>query len=94
MSAYELWLGEPFPLGATWDGEGVNFAIFSEYAQRIVALPVRRRRPARRGSSWSTSERTTGTATCRAIGPGQRYGYRVHGPYDPETATASTPPSC
>ena len=40
----EVWPGRPFPLGATWDGEGTNFSLFSEHAEARRALPVRRRR--------------------------------------------------
>ena len=42
-SAREVWPGRPFPLGATWDGHGTNFALFSENAAEVDALPVRRR---------------------------------------------------
>ena len=49
---------------------------------------------ARSASRSPSAPRSTGTATCRGVGPGQRYGYRVHGPYEPEEGTASTPPSC
>ncbi|MDO8213062.1 glycogen debranching protein GlgX [Conexibacter sp. CPCC 206217] len=90
MSAYELWLGEPFPLGATWDGEGVNFAIFSEYAQRIfLCLFDEDGRETRlelehvRAHHWH--------CYVPGIGPGQRYGYRVHGPYDPRSGHRFNP---
>ena len=46
-----VWPGKPFPLGPTWDGEGTNFSLFSEHAERGRALPLRRRRTARRASS-------------------------------------------
>ena len=44
MSAREIWPGDPFPLGAHWDGGGTNFSIFSEHATRGRAVPVRRGR--------------------------------------------------
>ena len=79
----QLWPGEPFPLGANYDGKGTNFSLFSEVATKVelclfddegeetrVALPEV-------------------TALCwhgylPGIKPGQRYGYRVHGPWAPE----------
>jgi isoamylase len=74
--------GEPFPLGATWDGKGTNFSIFSEVAERVeLCLFDEHGREAR----LNLPERT---AFCwhgylRGVGPGQRYGFRVHGPWDP-----------
>ncbi len=82
--------GEPLPLGATWDGKGTNFSVFSEVAarvelclfddhgtQRCIDLPDR-------------------TAFCwhgyvPRVGPGQRYGFRVHGPWDPATGVRCNP---
>ena len=81
-----VWPGQPYPLGATWDGEGVNFALFSENATGVELCLFARtatRRSRRRSSSRSAPIRS-GTATCPTCGPGQFYGYRVHGPYDPK----------
>jgi glycogen operon protein len=77
-----VWRGQPYPLGATWDGMGVNFALFSEHATGVelclfdaegaeTRLPVR--------------ERTNMVWHCYLpdVRPGQLYGYRVHGPYEP-----------
>ena len=75
--------GNPYPLGATWDGRGVNFSIFSEHATEVelclvtpegdeTRVPIKRRT----GFVWH--------CYLDGIGPGQRYGYRVHGPYAPE----------
>ncbi len=77
--------GDPYPLGATWDGEGVNFALFSEQAQRVElclfdspeATQETERIPLREKTNLVWHVRVTG------IGPGQLYGYRVQGPYDP-----------
>ena len=77
-----IWPGRPYPLGATYDGGGTNFALFSEVAERIelclfgddgseTRLPL----PERDGLIWH--------GYVPRVGPGQRYGYRVHGPYDP-----------
>jgi isoamylase len=78
----ESWPGKPFPLGATWDGEGTNFSLFSENAERVelclfdeggLETPV------------AVEERTAFNWHCYVpgVGPGQQYGYRVHGPYAP-----------
>ena len=77
------WPGSPFPLGATWDGEGTNFSLYSENAERVelclfddedveVRVPL--------------EERTTQIwhGYLPGVGPGQRYAYRVHGPWAPE----------
>ena len=72
----------PFPLGPTWDGDGTNFSLFSENAERVELCLFDERRTARRGSRCT--ERTAFNWHCYlpGVGPGQRYGYRVHGPYD------------
>ena len=87
----QVWPGTPYPLGATYDGAGTNFALFSEVADAGRAVPVRRRRrrDARRPARGRRA--TSGTATCRGVGPGQRYGYRVHGPYDPAQGQRCNP---
>ena len=74
--------GEPFPLGATWDGGGTNFSIFSEVATRVELCLFDEHG---NQASINLPERT---AFCwhgylRGIGPGQRYGFRVHGPWEP-----------
>ena len=79
----EVWPGKAYPLGATYDGSGTNFAVFSEVAEKVelclfdadgtetacITLPEVD------GFVWHGFIPT--------IEPGQRYGYRVHGPYDP-----------
>ena len=84
------WPGRPFPLGATWDGSGTNFSLFSEHAERVeLCLFDARRR--RRHASRSTSERrTTGTATCRGWGRGSATATACTGRGRPSAATAST----
>ncbi|UUX95099.1 glycogen debranching protein GlgX [Aquabacterium sp. J223] len=80
-----VWPGRPYPLGATWDGEGVNFAIFSEHAERIdLALyDAAGRRETKR---ITLRERTDHVWHCYLpeARPGQAYGYYAHGPYKPE----------
>jgi len=86
----ELWPGQPFPMGATYDGAGTNFSIFSEVAEQIdlclfdddgvetrVALPE------------VTAFIHHGFLP--GVQPGQRYGYRVHAAWDPETGSRGNP---
>jgi glycogen operon protein len=80
-----VWPGSPFPQGATWDGEGVNFAIFSANAEKVelcVFDPSGRRELQR----IELRERTNEIFHCYLpeARPGLLYGYRVHGPYKPE----------
>ncbi|MFC5949292.1 alpha-amylase family glycosyl hydrolase, partial [Pseudonocardia lutea] len=85
-----IWPGSPYPLGSTFDGGGTNFAIFSEVAERIELCLVsddgaeeRVVLPERNGLIWH--------GYLPRIGPGQRYGYRVHGPYDPGAGLRCNP---
>ena len=77
-----VWPGTAYPLGATYDGAGTNFALFSEVAER-VELCLFDDDGAESRVELREVDASSGTATCPASGPGQRYGYRVHGPYDP-----------
>ncbi|HET7279935.1 MAG TPA: glycogen debranching protein GlgX [Dermatophilaceae bacterium] len=76
------WPGKAYPLGATYDGTGVNFAVFSEAAQKVELCLIddagaeqRVRLPEIDGFVWH--------AYLPGIQPGQRYGFRVYGPFDP-----------
>jgi isoamylase len=77
-----IWPGQPYPLGATWDGRGTNFALFSEHATSVELCLFD-------GDGYehriAVSEQTAFIwhVYLPGIGPGQRYGYRVHGPFDP-----------
>jgi len=78
----DLWPGVPFPLGATWDGGGTNFSLFSEHAEAVQLClfddddnETRVELTQRRALNWH--------CYMPGVGPGQRYGYRVHGPYAP-----------
>ena len=80
----------PYPLGATFDGGGTNFAIFSEVAERIElclfddsGVEERVTLPERNGLIWH--------GYLPRVGPGQRYGYRVHGPLRPRRRAALQP---
>jgi glycogen operon protein len=80
-----VWAGEPAPLGASWDGAGVNFALFSANATRVELClfdPTGRREIERIALPEYTDEVWHGYLPDISIG--QLYGYRVHGPYDPE----------
>ncbi|MHA6759182.1 glycogen debranching protein GlgX [Streptacidiphilus sp. PAMC 29251] len=79
----QVWPGHPYPLGATYDGAGTNFAVFSEVAERVELCLL-----ADDGSETSVELRETDAFVRHAylpgIQPGQRYGFRVHGPFKPE----------
>jgi isoamylase len=80
-----VWPGDPNPRGATWDGEGVNFSLFSAAAERVELClfePNGRHELQR----IQLRERTDEVWHCYLpeARPGQLYGYRVHGPYKPE----------
>jgi isoamylase len=85
-----VWPGNPFPLGPTWDGQGTNFALFSENAERVelCLFDVYDHE-----TRIDLAERTAFNWHCYipGIGPGQRYGYRVYGPYDPATGHRFNP---
>ncbi len=78
----DVWPGNAYPLGATFDGTGTNFALFSEVAERVELCLLgddgteqRYQMPEVDGFVWHCHLPT--------VQPGQRYGFRVHGPYDP-----------
>src|SRR5271169_3058052 len=88
--AVEIGPGKAYPLGATYDGAGTNFAVFSEVAERVElclfdADGTESRVPLNEvdGFVWH--------GFLPAIEPGQRYGYRVHGPYDPSAGQRCNP---
>ena len=80
-----VWPGQPYPRGATWDGEGVNFAVFSANATKVELClfdPAGRRELQRIELRDRTDE--IWHAYLPEARPGLLYGYRVHGPYEPE----------
>jgi isoamylase len=85
-----VWPGRPFPLGATWDGNGTNFSLFSEHAERVELCLFEKDDTEER---VEIGERTAFNwhAYLPGVGPGQRYGYRVHGPYDPASGNRFNP---
>src|SRR5579863_1277272 len=84
MPSSKVWPGRPDPLGATWDGKGVNFALFSAHAER-VELCLFDRSGQHEDARIVMPEYTDEVWHCYLpeARPGQLYGYRVHGPYDP-----------
>jgi isoamylase len=86
----DSWPGQPYPLGATYDGLGTNFSLFSEVAERVELCLFDD------GGRETRVELSEVTGFCwhaylPGIGPGQRYGYRVHGPYDPASGVRCNP---
>jgi isoamylase len=81
-----IWPGSPHPLGATWDGEGVNFAIFSEHATSVELCLFDTAESAEPSAQVSMSAATDRVwhAYLPDVRPGALYGYRVDGPYAPE----------
>ena len=86
----EAWPGTAYPLGATFDGSGTNFAIFSESAERIELCLF-----AEDGTETRVELQDVDAFVWHAylpqVQPGQRYGYRVHGPYDPANGQRHNP---
>lgn len=86
----QTWPGRPYPLGATFDGSGTNFALYSSVAQRVELCLL---------ADDDTETRIEVTETdahvwhayLPGVGPGTRYGYRVHGPYDPASGHRCNP---
>jgi glycogen operon protein len=85
-----IWPGAAYPLGATWDGWGTNFALFSEAAQQVelclfdeAGTETREDLTEVDGFVWH--------GYLPSISPGQRYGYRVHGRYDPRNGDRCSP---
>jgi glycogen operon protein len=77
-----VWPGRPFPLGATWDGTGTNFSLFSEHATRVeLCLYDAEDRETRVDLTERTAFNWHGYLP--GVGPGQRYAFRVDGPWDP-----------
>jgi len=86
----EIWPGRPYPLGATYDGTGVNFAIFSEVAEKVELCLIDARGRETRivlpevdGFVWH--------GFLPGVQPGQRYGYRVYGSYEPSRGARCIP---
>src|SRR5262245_57002902 len=89
MAAMKLWPGDPYPLGANFDGTGANIAVYAPYAEAVdlclfsdageTALPL----PEMHGGVWH--------GYVPLIEPGQPYGFRVHGPWNPAAGITCNP---
>jgi glycogen operon protein len=84
--------GNPFPLGATWDGQGANFALYSEHAQRVeLCLFDQTGRTEVERIALPEVTAFVWHGYLPGIRPGQLYGYRVHGPYQPAAGLRFNP---
>ena len=92
-TSWRAWPGRPFPLGASWDGTGVNFALFSEHAARVDLCLFDDEDPAREIARMPLGERTDQVwhTYLPEAKPGLLYGSRVHGPYEPWTGHRFNP---
>ncbi len=81
-----IWPGKPYPLGATFDGGGVNFSIFSENATKVELCLFDSAEDKRESHRIELKEQTdlAWHAYLPDVYSGQLYGYRLHGPYEPE----------
>jgi isoamylase len=81
-----IWPGRPYPLGATWDGRGVNFALYSENATKVELCLFDSPEDAAESVRIPLAEQTDMVwhIYLPDARPGQLYGYRVYGPYEPE----------
>ena len=86
----QIWTGKSYPLGATFDGSGTNFALFSEAAER-VELCLFDEDGAERRIDVTEVDAFVWHVYLPAVQPGQRYGYRVHGPFDPSAGLRCDP---
>jgi isoamylase len=85
--------GMPFPLGATWDKKGVNFTLFSENATAVELCLFDYENDAKESAKINVIERTDFIwhIYVKDLQPGQLYGFRVHGPYEPENGHRFNP---
>jgi glycogen operon protein len=90
-----VWPGSPYPLGATWDGNGTNFALFSRVAERVELCLFGGDGPAHDAAETrvelTEADGFTWHGYLPGVGPGQRYGYRVHGPWEPASGHRCNP---
>ncbi|MGA1838405.1 glycogen debranching protein GlgX [Herbiconiux sp. 11R-BC] len=86
----QSWPGSAYPLGATYDGSGTNFALFSESAEK-VELCLFGDKGAETRIELTEVDAYVWHAYLPQVQPGQRYGYRVHGAYDPENGQRANP---
>jgi isoamylase len=90
VTEIEVWPGRPYPLGATYDGTGTNFSLFSEAAE-AVELCLFDADGAEQRVALTEVDGFCWHAYLPRVGVGQRYGYRVHGPWDPASGHRCNP---
>ncbi len=85
MGVERIWPGSPHPLGAAFDGEGTNFAVYSRHASKVELCLFDPDRPERQLDRVELKSRTGQVwhAYLPGVRPGALYGYRAHGPYEP-----------
>ncbi|WP_049788296.1 glycogen debranching protein GlgX [Isoptericola variabilis] len=86
----QTWPGRPYPLGATYDGSGTNFALFSSVAERVELCLLDDDGTEQRVEIEETDAHVW-HVYLPGVQPGTRYGYRVHGPYDPASGHRCNP---
>ena len=86
----QVWPGSPYPLGATYDGRGTNFALYSEAADRVELCLFDEVHSENR-IELTEVDAHVWHCYLPQVDPGQRYGYRVHGPYDPANGLRCNP---
>ncbi|GAA1630805.1 glycogen debranching protein GlgX [Georgenia ruanii] len=86
----QIWPGRPYPLGATYDGSGTNFALYSHVAERVELCLLDDEKNEERVELTEVDAHVW-HAYLPGVQPGQRYGYRVHGPYDPAAGNRCDP---
>src|SRR5262245_45034776 len=88
-----IWRGSPYPLGTSWDGAGVNVAVFSENASKIELCLFESAEAQQQTECITLPERTYQVfhGYFPDLRPGQLYGLRVHGPYEPKQGQRFNP---
>src|SRR6056297_1330838 len=88
-----VWPGDPYPLGSTWDGQGTNFALYAENATRVELCLFDSAAAEHETERIPLQEQTdlVWHVFLPGIRPGQLYGYRVYGPYEPENGHRFNP---
>ena len=87
----ELWPGKSYPLGATYDGSGTNFALFSANAEKVELCLVNEDGFETHRFELTEVDSHVWHGYLTNLRPGQRYGYRVYGPYDPANGKRFNP---
>lgn len=90
VGEYQVWPGEPYPLGSTYDGAGTNFALFSDVAEKVELCLISAEGEETR-IPLEEVDAHIWHCYIPSIMPGQRYAYRVHGPFDPDNGHRCDP---